>query len=98
MSTVEWVPCITEDDEMHEGWRRRHSWQNTGLDIVADELVTTRRCVWCNLRQHSRYVQGTRPKTWRNTPGSEHAAAVLEAAGDMARANGDTRIPIGDTR
>lgn len=81
-------PCINSEDDF-TGWDEpptfRHAWQGTGLDVLEDTLVHTRRCVWCELAQHATYVRpGTRPKAWRNTPSEDHEAVVLEPAGTRA--------------
>ncbi len=41
----------------------RHAWANTGLDIYRDALVSTRRCVRCDLRQVRTY--GKPHASWR---------------------------------
>ena len=67
------VPCF---DDPAAG---RHSWENTGLDIVADVLVSTRRCVWCG-------VENIRPNRghWRAVPA--HLATLMDyATGEAIR-------------
>lgn len=46
--------------------RRAHAWQSTGLDEIAGQLCTTRKCVWCGRREHKPY--GARRAAWRTEP------------------------------
>ena len=46
----------------------RHSWTNTGLDVVNGVLCSTRRCVWCGTEQHAAYSSAaTRRPPWHTT-------------------------------